>query len=373
MAVIAIKFLPAGRPAERLGEISQPIDFQGQNPLEQVPHQADRACPLYRANSMTILITGVAGFIANHLSHRLLERGLAVAGIDNLSPYYDVALKKARLARLDGFDNFDMTVMDLCERDRLMDRFETLKPEIVVHLAAQPGIRYSLTSPSTYVDSNLVGFANLLEAVRAHPPKHLIFASSSSVYGGNDKLPSKEDYETDRPLSFYAATKKANEAMAHSYAHLFGVPMTGVRFFTVYGPWGRPDMAFFKFAQAIVEGRRIDVYNHGRMSRDFTYIGDVTEALMRLLDRPPDTDPPYRILNIGNGSPVPLDMCIQAIEACLGRKAEIKYLPIQPGEVKDTAADISALEKLTGYRPDTPVETGIARFIDWYKSYFDTV
>jgi len=335
---------------------------------------------------MTILITGVAGFIANHLAHRLLNDGHDVLGVDNLSPYYDVDLKTARLARLTEVGAENIEILDICDAGRLNALFEESKPEIVVHLAAQPGIRYSLEKPSSYVDSNLVGFANLLEACRAHPPKHLIFASSSSVYGANAVLPSGEDFVTDHPLSFYAATKKANEAMAHSYAHLFGLPMTGVRFFTVYGPWGRPDMAFFKFTDAILSGRQIDVYNNGKMSRDFTYIDDVTECLTRLLEHPPKSSEgdgigqpvsaqspvaPYRIYNLGNGSPVPLMTCIETIEKSIGRKANINYLPIQPGEVTDTSADIDSLSSLIDYRPKTGVETGIPNFINWYRTYYD--
>lgn len=334
---------------------------------------------------MTILITGVAGFIGNHLAHRLAAEGHEIVGIDNLSDYYDVGLKQARLKRLEEFANCKVEIFDLNDAARLTEAFATHKPETVVHLAAQPGVLYALDDPSSYVNSNLVGFANVLEACRSHPPRHMVFASSSSVYGANQALPSAENNLSAHPLSFYAATKKANEAMAHSYAHLFGVPMTGLRFFTVYGEWGRPDMAFFKFTRAILKGEPIDVYNHGKMSRDFTYIDDIIESVVRVLDKPPlmssDWDPrapetavsgvaPYRLYNIGNGAPVELMDCIGYLEKSLGRKAEINFKPTQPGEVEATWSDTSALETLTGFAPSTPVETGISNFVAWYKDYF---
>lgn len=334
---------------------------------------------------MTVLITGVAGFIGNHLAHALLEDGMAVIGIDNLSPYYDVALKHARLKRLERFERFTPLVFDLCDGDRLKAAFAEASPEIVLHLAAQPGVRYSLEAPEVYVQSNLVGFANLLEACRSHPPRHLIYASSSSVYGANRALPSSEHGHTDHPLTLYAASKKSNEVMAHSYSHLFGLPITGVRFFTVYGEWGRPDMAFFKFTDAILNDRPMDVYNQGKMSRDFTYVADVVEAVIRLTGHPPQPDTtwdpyapdpassgvaPYRVFNIGNSKPVPLMTYIDFLQDALGRRARINFTEMQPGEVQDTWADTTDLTALINYAPATPVETGIANFVAWYKTYY---
>lgn len=334
---------------------------------------------------MSVLITGVAGFIANHLALRLLEDGAEVVGIDNLSPYYDVELKRARLQRLERFDRFTPLTLDLCDDAALKAAFAEAAPGIVLHLAAQPGVRYSLEAPDVYVQSNLVGFANLLEACRRHPPGHLIYASSSSVYGANRALPSSEHGHTDHPLTLYAASKKANELMAHSYSHLFGLPITGVRFFTVYGEWGRPDMAFFKFTDAILNDRPIDVYNQGQMSRDFTYVADVVEAVTRLIDHPPQPDAtwdaqapdpaasgvaPYRVYNIGNAAPVPLMTYIGLLQDALGRRARINFTEMQPGEVQDTWADTKDLTALIGYAPTTPVEDGIANFVAWYKSYY---
>lgn len=334
---------------------------------------------------VTVLITGVAGFIANHLAFRLLEDGARVVGIDNLSPYYDVELKRARLERLERFDRFTSLTLDLCDAAALEAAFAGAAPDIVLHLAAQPGVRYSLEAPEVYIQSNLVGFANLLEACRKHPPRHLIYASSSSVYGANRALPSSEHGHTDHPLTLYAASKKANEVMAHSYSHLFGLAITGVRFFTVYGEWGRPDMAFFKFTDAMLHDRPIDVYNQGRMSRDFTYVADVVEAVTRLIDHPPQPDAawdaaspdpassgvaPYRIYNIGNATPVPLMTYIDLLQEALGKRARINFTEMQPGEVQDTWADTKDLTALIGYAPTTPVETGIANFVAWYRSYY---
>jgi len=334
---------------------------------------------------VTVLITGVAGFIANHLAYRLLEDGAEVVGIDNMSPYYDVTLKHARLQRLERFERFTPLVFDLCDGDRLEAAFADTAPDIVLHLAAQPGVRYSLEAPEVYVQSNLVGFANLLEACRKHPPRHVIYASSSSVYGANRALPSSEHAHTDHPLTLYAASKKANEVMAHSYSHLFGLVITGVRFFTVYGEWGRPDMAFFKFTDAILNGRPMDVYNQGKMSRDFTYVADVVEAVTRLIGHPPQLDEtwdphapdpassgvaPYRVFNIGNSKPVPLMTYIDLLQDALGKKAQINFTEMQPGEVQDTWADTHDLTALIGYAPATPVETGIANFVTWYKTYY---
>lgn len=335
---------------------------------------------------MTVLITGVAGFIGNHLAHRLLGDGHEIVGIDALTPYYDVGLKHARLKRLEEIGTARLEIIDICDLEKLDAVFSKTKPETVVHLAAQPGIRYSLEAPASYVTSNLEGFGNLLEMCRQNPPEHLIFASSSSVYGANRNLPWSEDHVTAHPLSLYAATKKANEVTAHSYSHLFDLPVTGVRFFTVYGEWGRPDMAFFKFADAILNGRPIDVYNHGKMTRDFTYVGDIAESLVRLLDVPPGRAPqwdakapaistsgvaPYRLLNAGNGNPVALMDCIEILERCLDRKAALNMMDIQPGEVEDTWANVDALAAVTGFRPATSIEDGIAKFADWYKAYFN--
>ncbi len=334
---------------------------------------------------MRILVTGVAGFIGNHLAVRLAMEGHEVTGIDNLSPYYDVDLKKARLERLAPHANHRLEIVDLCDGAALDALVSETRPEIVVHLAAQPGVRYSLQQPHSYVEANLVAFANVLEACRARAPRHLVFASSSSVYGANRDLPSHENLVSDHPLSLYAATKKANEVMAHSYAHLYGLAITGVRFFTVYGEWGRPDMAFFRFTDAILNGRKIDVYNHGRMSRDFTYVADIVESLARLLDLPPaacrawdakapDTATsgvaPYRLCNAGNGEPVDLMRYIAVLEGLLGRKAEINFMAMQPGEVEQTWADTQTLASLTGFTPQTSIEEGLGNFVAWYKSYF---
>ena len=331
-----------------------------------------------------ILVTGAAGFIGFHVSRRLLERGDEVVGIDNLSEYYDPALKKARLDQLRESKGFSFQKVDVADSAAVTRVFAELRPVKVVHLAAQAGVRYSLENPSAYIDSNVHGFLSILEACRHHPVEHLVYASTSSVYGANTRQPFSEHQSTEHPLSLYAATKKANELMAHTYAHLFGVPSTGLRFFTVYGPWGRPDMALFKFTKGILAGEPIPVFNHGRMVRDFTYIDDIVEGVVRIADRPATPDPewrgdapdpatsnaPYRIFNIGNNMPVELMSYIAALERSLGRKAEIEFLPMQPGDVPSTMADVSELAEATGFRPKTPVEEGIARFVKWYREYY---
>lgn len=332
---------------------------------------------------MTLLITGVAGFIGHALTERLLGEGRDVLGVDNLSPYYDVALKQARLALLRRHAKFRFAELDLADRDKTARLFEAPAFEAVVHLAAQAGVRYSLEQPLAYVDSNLMGFAHVLEGARARPPGHLIFASTSSVYGANKSVPYRETDRVDHPITLYAATKKANELAAHSYAHLFGVRCTGLRFFTVYGPWCRPDMALFKFTRGILAGEPIPVFNEGRMVRDFTYIEDVVEAICRVLPLPPQggadsdgvagdnpTGAPYRILNVGNGRTVQLLDYVGAIEKGLGRKAQMQLLPFQPGDMPVTLADVSRLEALTGFRPATALEDGVRRFCDWYRDFY---
>ena len=333
---------------------------------------------------MRILVTGAAGFIGSHLSHRLLERGDEVLGLDNLNDYYDPTLKQARLKRLLPRPGFSFVQGSLEDRGTVERAFANFRPEKVVNLAAQAGVRYSLENPQAYIESNIVGFTNILEACRHGGVGHLVYASSSSVYGSNRKLPFSVEDSVDHPVSLYAATKKANELMAHTYSHLFGLPTTGLRFFTVYGPWGRPDMALFLFTRNILAGRPIDVFNHGRHTRDFTYIDDIVEGVIRTLDRVPGPDPdydpmhpnpgsssaPYRVYNIGNSAPVPLLRYIEVLEECLGRKAEMNLLPLQPGDVPDTASDVEALRRDTGYQPSTPIETGIRNFVDWYRDYY---
>lgn len=318
-----------------------------------------------------------------HTCERLLARGLRVVGVDNLNAYYDVTLKKARLARLQDHSGFRFKRLDIADAGALGRLFEAVRPERVIHLAAQAGVRHSLVDPHAYADANLKGFLNVLEGCRRHAVQHLVYASSSSVYGGNTTLPFSEHQSVDHPISLYAATKKANELMAHSYSHLFGLPTTGLRLFTVYGPWGRPDMALFRFTRAMLEGRPIDVFNHGRMLRDFTYIDDIVEGIVRVSDKPatpdPDFDPahpdpataraPYRVFNLGNHTPVPLMDYIEALEHALGRTAQKNFLPLQPGDVPATAADIDALEAWVGFRPSTPVRVGVQRFVDWYLHY----
>jgi UDP-glucuronate 4-epimerase len=325
---------------------------------------------------MTVLVTGAAGFIGFSLASRLLRQGESVFGIDNLTPYYDVTLKEARLSLLNAQPGFRFAPIDIADRAAIEGFFERERFDVIVHLAAQVGVRYSLEQPLAYVDANLVGFAHILEGARAQRVRHFVFASSSSVYGANRKLPFSEDDNVDHPISLYAATKKANELTAHSYAHLFGLPCTGLRFFTVYGPWGRPDMAPFKFTKAIAAGEPIPVYNSGRMVRDFTYVDDVVEAIVRVMAAPPSggdgqgSDVPYRIFNVGNGRPVELLDYIKTLEACLGRKAEMQLLPMQQGDIAATLADVSRLERAVGYRPATPVEEGVRRFVDWYAAHY---
>jgi UDP-glucuronate 4-epimerase len=334
---------------------------------------------------MSILVTGAAGFIGYHVTRRLLDRGDTIVGLDNLNAYYDVSLKEARLARLTKHPGFRFAKLDLADREGMAGLFATEQPQRIVHLAAQAGVRYSLENPHAYVDSNLTGFVNILEGCRHGGVEHLVYASSSSVYGGNTRLPFSEHDNIDHPVSLYAATKKANELMAHTYSHLFRLPTTGLRFFTVYGPWGRPDMALFLFTRAILDGRPIDVFNHGNMVRDFTYIDDIVEGVVRLVDRPAEAnaafdpawpDPgtsnaPYRVFNIGNSQPTPLADYIEALEEALGRKAERNYLPMQPGDVPATSANTDELDAWVGFKPNTPVREGVRRFVEWYREYYD--
>ncbi len=333
---------------------------------------------------MRILVTGAAGFIGFHLSRRLLARGDTVIGLDNLNDYYDVSLKEARLAQLTDQPDFHFHRLDLADRDGMATLFAEGKFDKVVNLAAQAGVRYSLKNPHAYIDSNLVGFTNILEGCRHHGVKHLVYASSSSVYGANETMPFSVHDNIDHPVSLYAASKKANELMAHTYSHLYGLPTTGLRFFTVYGPWGRPDMALFLFTRAMLAGEPIDVFNHGKMRRDFTYIDDIVEGVIRVLDHvaapnpdwngaapaPGSSRAPYRIYNIGNSAPVSLMAFIEAIEQELGVTAEKRMLPLQPGDVPATFADVEDLKRDVGYQPTTPVREGIARFVRWYRDYY---
>jgi UDP-glucuronate 4-epimerase len=330
-----------------------------------------------------ILVTGAAGFIGFHVTRRLLSQGRRVVGVDNLTPYYDLALKDARRAELATSNHFEFVKLDLADRDATHRLFRDYRFPAVVHLAAQAGVRHSISHPEAYVDANLQGFANVLEGCRHNGCQHLIFASSSSVYGANTKLPFRVSDNVDHPISMYAASKKANELMAHSYAHLFRLPVTGLRFFTVYGPWGRPDMAMWIFAQSILSGKPILLFNYGNMRRDFTYVDDVVESVVRLIGRPATPDPqwsgshpdpatssaPYRIYNIGNNNPVELLHVVSELEKCLGKRAERELLPMQPGDVPETYADVDDLMRDVGFRPSTPVETGIRNFIDWYRAY----
>jgi UDP-glucuronate 4-epimerase len=321
--------------------------------------------------AMRVLVTGCAGFIGMHCAARLVERGDEIVGVDNLSPYYSVALKQDRLRRLEGRRGFRFERLDLADAAACGRLFEAARPQAVLHLAAQPGVRYSLENPSSYIQSNLVAFANLLEACRRHAPAHLVYASSSSVYGVNPKLPWSETDNVDHPISLYAATKKSNELTAHVYSHLFGLPATGLRYFTVYGPWGRPDMSPMLFARAILRGEPIQVFNHGDMQRDFTYIDDAVEATVRVLDLPPTGQPPHRILNVGNHQPVGLLEYISLLERALEKKAIKEMKPMQPGDVPATYADTRALKAVTGFAPDTPLEAGLARFGEWFRAYHD--
>ena len=334
--------------------------------------------------SSPILVTGSAGFIGFHVARRLLDRGDSVIGLDNLNSYYDPALKRARLEQLAPLPDFRFLQADFADAEKFSALVAHFKPAYVVHLGAQPGVRYSIEKPAAYTHSNLDGFASVLEACRRTPPKHLVFASSSSVYGAGAKAPFREDDNTDQPVSFYGATKKANELMAHTYSHLYRLPTTGLRFFTVYGPWGRPDMALFLFTKNILEGRPIKVFNHGQHSRSFTYIDDIVEGVIRTSDHTAEPNPawnsdapdpatskaPYRIYNIGNNNPVELMYLIEIIEKELGRVAEKRMLPLQPGDVPATSANVDALVRDVGFAPQTPIETGVANFVAWYREYF---
>lgn len=333
---------------------------------------------------MKVLVTGTAGFIGSTLAHKLLERNDQVIGVDNLNDYYDVSLKQARLDRLTAKPGFIDVRLDIEDSGGIEKLFAEHKPDRVVHLAAQAGVRYSLTNPRAYIDANMHGTLNILEGCRANPVEHLVFASTSSVYGSNTNMPFSVHDNVDHPVSLYAATKKANELMAHNYAHLFNIPCTGLRFFTVYGPWGRPDMALFLFTRNILEGKPIDVFNHGNHTRDFTYVDDIVEGVVRTLDKPAKPDPdydsdnpdpasshaPYRLYNIGSNCPVQLSRYIEVLEECLGRKAEKNLLPLQPGDVPDTYANVDALVNDMNYRPDTPIEVGVRNFVDWYRDYY---
>ncbi|HEY9639420.1 MAG TPA: NAD-dependent epimerase [Coleofasciculaceae cyanobacterium] len=331
-----------------------------------------------------VLVTGAAGFIGFHLSQRLLSRGDQVVGLDNLNDYYDVSLKIDRLSQLQKHPNFQFYQLDLADRAGIANLFTQHSLDIVINLAAQAGVRYSVTHPYSYVDSNLVGFVNILEGCRNSNIKHLVFASSSSVYGANTKQPFSVHDNVDHPISLYAATKKANELMAHTYSHLYSLPITGLRFFTVYGPWGRPDMALFLFTKAILSGQPINVFNHGKMRRDFTYIDDIVEGVIRVADTIPEPNPnwtgnspdpgtskaPYRIYNVGNNRPVELLHLIEVLESCLGKKAKKNLMPMQPGDVPETYADVDDLTQAVGFKPSVPIEVGIERFVDWYRSYY---
>lgn len=335
---------------------------------------------------MKVLVTGAAGFIGSHVSERLLARGDQVIGLDNLNDYYEVSLKEARLARLTPHPGFSFVKRNVEDREGMAELFAKEQIDGVIHLAAQAGVRYSLQNPHAYVDSNLVGFVNILEGCRHGGVKHLVYASSSSVYGGNTRMPFSEHDNVDHPVSLYAATKKCNELMAHTYSHLFDLPTTGLRFFTVYGPWGRPDMALFLFTKAILEGKPIQVFNHGRMQRDFTFVDDIVEGVIRVFDRPPAANPefdkavpdpagswaPYRVFNIGNHQPVELMTYIETLEQALGKTAEKIMLPLQDGDVPATYAETEALTSVTGFKPATTVQQGIAAFVQWYRSYYQT-
>ena len=331
-----------------------------------------------------VLVTGAAGFIGYHLCLRLLKDGCTVTGIDNLNPYYDVSLKRTRLERLRPFESFSVVKTDISDKEALEKIFKTNKFDVVINLAAQAGVRYSLENPQAYVDANIVGFVNILECCRHNHVKHLVFASSSSVYGANTKMPFSVHHNVDHPVSLYAASKKANELMAHTYSHLFGLACTGLRFFTVYGPWGRPDMALFLFTKAILEQNPIKVFNHGKMQRDFTYIDDIIEGVVRVMSRLPERNPAwsgdhpdpgtsytgYKIYNIGNNNPVELMEFIRVIEKVLGREAQKEFLDLQPGDVPATYADVDDLIKDVGFKPSTSIDTGIRRFVEWFKEYY---
>lgn len=326
-----------------------------------------------------VLVTGAAGFIGHALSRRLLAEGWLVSGVDSVTPYYDVRLKEARLAELKSFEGFEFARLDLAREAETAELFERVRPEYVVHLAAQPGVRYSLENPLACIQANVVAFGSVLEACRRVTPRHLVYASSSSVYGGNTRVPFSVDDRVDHPVSVYAATKKADELLAHVYAHVYGLPATGLRFFTVYGPWGRPDMAPMLFTKAIVEGRPIRVFNHGRMQRDFTYVDDIVEGVARVVVRPPEPaadsgsgrpGAPHRVFNIGNSTPVDLLRFIEILEGLLGRTAEKVMEPMQPGDVPTTYADVTDLERELGFRPRTSLEDGLARMVEWYRAFY---
>jgi UDP-glucuronate 4-epimerase len=333
---------------------------------------------------MSILVTGCAGFIGGHLCRKLLERGENVIGLDNLNEYYDPSLKMGHLSQLQAFPNFRFFKVDLADRQEIAKIFASEQPQRVVNLAAQAGVRYSIQNPAAYIDSNLIGFANILEGCRHHQVEHLVYASSSSVYGANTQMPFSTHDPVDRPLSLYAATKKANELMAHSYSHLYNLPTTGLRFFTVYGPWGRPDMAIFLFTKAILEGRSIQVFNHGRMKRDFTYIDDIVDGVLKVLDRVPIPNPdwasqspnpsnsfaPYRLYNIGNNNPVELMELITTLEKCLGLEAKKEFLPMQMGDMLATYADVDDLIADVGFKPATPISEGLEKFVAWYRDFY---
>ena len=330
-----------------------------------------------------ILVTGAAGFIGFHVTRRLLERGRSVVGLDNLDPYYDVRLKEARLKQLAGFSGFGFERLDIADRAGMAALFSARRFSVVVHLAAQAGVRHSLSDPHAYVDANVAGFLNVLEGCRNQHCRHLVYASSSSVYGANTETPFRTSQPADHPLSLYGATKRANELMAHAYAHLFAIPATGLRFFTVYGPWGRPDMAMWRFTAAVLEGRPVQLFNHGRMRRDFTYIDDAAEAVLRILDRAPRGDPqwsgehpdlsrsraPWRLYNVGNSRPIDVGEVLRLIEEAAGRTAQRELMPMQPGDVAETCADVADLEREFGFRPNTPIEEGVRRFVAWYRGH----
>ena len=332
-----------------------------------------------------ILITGAAGFIGVHLSNQLTNHGYSVIGLDNMNTYYDLNLKKDRLAQLNDNRNFMFVECDLTDRERINKIFEEHRPAVVISLAAQAGVRYSIENPYAYLDSNLTGFLNILEACRNYPVDHLLYASSSSVYGGNKVAPFSTNHNVDHPVSLYAATKKSNELMAHTYSHLYNIPTTGLRFFTVYGPWGRPDMAYFSFTKDIIEGNPIKVFNHGKMERDFTYIDDIVEGIVKLIPLAPEKNPdwdesvdelgasfaPYRVYNIGNNSPVPLMKFINVLEEKIGKEANKQYMEMQPGDVLRTYADVSELERDIDFKPSTNIEEGLGKFVDWYKEYYN--
>ncbi|GEK91045.1 NAD-dependent epimerase [Alkalibacterium kapii] len=334
---------------------------------------------------MKLLVTGAAGFVGFHLSKALLENDIEIVGLDNMNDYYDPQLKKDRLAILNEKDNFNFYQIDLKDKADVDDLFEKEKPTHVVHLAAQAGVRYSIENPYAYVDSNLIGFINILEACRNNPVEHLLYASSSSVYGGNKIAPFSTNHNVDHPVSLYAATKKSNELMAHTYSHLYNIPTTGLRFFTVYGPFGRPDMAYFSFTNRILKGETIDVYNHGNMERDFTYIDDIVQGIEKLIDKAPEPNAdwdeekddisesfaPYKIYNIGNNSPIKLMRFIKALESALGQEAEKNYMDMQPGDVKRTYADMTDLEQDINFKPSTTIEEGLEKFVTWYREYYN--